>query len=629
MAVAPLIVATVRALWRGWMPLGDNGLILLRAQDVGTSNHPLLGLWSSASLAAGRYVNHPGPLFFDVLAPFVRLGGPSVGVAVGVLAVNLAAVVGAAWAAGRAGGLRALVLVTALSAGLAWAMGSELLFDAWQPHAMILPFWALLVMCWCLATGDVILAPFVVGVASLVVQTHLSFVYVVAAIVIASGAVLATVLLHVARGGGDRWAVQRTSLRRAGAWSMVVAGLAWLQPLIDQFAGTGNLGALLAAAGDEQDRLGLEIGTRVLGSVVALPPWWTRPGFSSTIRATALVDGEGGRTLAEGEVAGSGAALLALLVVFAVLGAVIVVGWRRRHRPTMALGMLAVVSVASAWASVALMPVGAIGISPHQMRWLWPISAFVLLAAAVALLEWPPLRRAAVPAGLILTGVAAVANLPTYAAPEGPTADRDAGDTAAALVRQMSTYRPEGPVLFDPTTLRFAEPYSWRVLAELTSNGIDIAVTDEGMVRQLGEDRRADGDEAPRLVLLEGAAATSPPSDAKTVALVMGLSTEEQAELDRLRPEVLALASREGLVLNEAGRAAAAAGRIPLAPTVLAPGADPSGIDFWLPALVGNGYVELSGDQRIPFQRYTELARRFDRGTVGVFALPTEPAGGS
>ena len=69
------------------------------------------------------------------------------------MVANVAAVVLAAWAARRAGGETAMVLVTALSAGLAWSMGSELLFDAWQPHAMILPFWAFLVVAWALSCG--------------------------------------------------------------------------------------------------------------------------------------------------------------------------------------------------------------------------------------------------------------------------------------------------------------------------------------------------------------------------------------------------------------------------------------------------------------------------------------------
>ena len=40
-ANAPIVVATVRALLRGWQPLGDNGILLVRAMDVGTRHNPL------------------------------------------------------------------------------------------------------------------------------------------------------------------------------------------------------------------------------------------------------------------------------------------------------------------------------------------------------------------------------------------------------------------------------------------------------------------------------------------------------------------------------------------------------------------------------------------------------------
>ncbi len=221
MAITPLVVATVRALSRRWIAIGDNGLILLRAEDVATANHPLLGTWTSASLTAGRNINNPGPLWFDVLAPFVRIGGPSVGLAVGVMVANIAAIVGAIWAAQRTGGIRALVLVTALSAGLAWAMGSELLFDAWQPHALILPFWTLLVMSWGLASGDLWMSPFVVGIASLLVQTHLTFVYVLVVVISASVAMAAAGIAQRASGGRERRPHEQPSLRTSdsGAWA--------------------------------------------------------------------------------------------------------------------------------------------------------------------------------------------------------------------------------------------------------------------------------------------------------------------------------------------------------------------------------------------------------------------------
>ena len=630
LAALPLVVATVRVLSGGWIAIGDNGLILLRAEDVATAHLPLLGTWTSASQAAGRTISNPGPLWFDVLAPFVKVAGPSVGLAVAVMVANLAAIGGAAWAAQRVGGQRAMVLTTALSAGLAWSLGSELLFDPWQPHAMLLPFWCLLVMCWTLAAGDLLMAPFLVAIASLLVQTHLSFVYVVAIIGAAAVVMTGAGLVRMARAGGAVWDAERSWLQRIGLWTAGVGVLAWCQPLWDQFFGEGNLGSLLGSSGSggDNERVGLTLGARFVASVVALPPWWTRPGFSSIIRATGVVDDPKGRTLAEGDVAGGTAALAGLLAVAAVLVVVIVAGRRWRSRPILTLGVLAAAAVAAALVSMVFMPIGVIGISPHQMRWLWPISAFVLLAALVAAAECSPVRRVAVPAGLAATGLLAVLNLPTYAAPEGPTADRADTGTAMALVDQLDGYRPDEPMLFDISVLRFAEPYSGPVLAALARNGVDVVVEDDGMVRQLGERRRASGDERQRLVLLEGAAAEQPPEGARAVALVEGLDADEGTELATLSAEVVELAGEGGLELSDAGRDAVRAGRIDLDDVVVPVGGDAGPLEASgeLAALVNDGYVTLDPDVAETFKRYAELRRRQDRQTVGLFELPVNDA---
>jgi hypothetical protein len=69
--VLPIVVAVVRALVHGWFPIGDAALLAIRAYDVGTSHNPLLGSWTSASFALGIDVNNPGPLYPDLLAPFM------------------------------------------------------------------------------------------------------------------------------------------------------------------------------------------------------------------------------------------------------------------------------------------------------------------------------------------------------------------------------------------------------------------------------------------------------------------------------------------------------------------------------------------------------------------------------
>lgn len=620
-AIAPIVIVTVRALTRGWVAAGDNGLILLRAQDVGTANHPLLGTWTSASMTAGRPINNPGPLWFDLLAPFVKVAGPSVGFAVGVMAANVGAVVLAAWAARRAGGVSGSLLVTALSAGLAWSMGSELLFDAWQPNAMILPCWAFLVAGWALSCGDLTIAPWIVGLASLIVQTHLSFVFVVG-LVGAAAIVGAAVFV---RRDHARDVEQQRSVRRAVITSLVVAVILWVQPVLDQLFGEQNLSSLLRSSNGDSERIGLRLGVRLIGSVVALPPWWTRSGYSGTIRPTPSTSGPG---VVEGDVASFPVAAAALLTAVAVLIAVVVVGWRRRSRPTTTAGAVALVAVGACLSSMLLSPIGVIGLSPHQLRWLWPVSAFVLMAPLFAISGWAPARRPMRVVSIVAVCALSIMTLPTHAAPEGPTADRAFGPSVEALLDQVDDYDPDGPVEFDLTVLRFAEPYSGPLFAALSRNGVDVVVDDENMLRQIGARRRATGTEDARLVLLEGDATERPPEGARQIAFVDGLAADDRAELEDLRPDVVAAATRTGIELNEAGRDAVQDGQIGFAPAVLAAGDDATSLEEagWISLLVNNDWIELDPPTAELFRRYAELADRASTYTVGLFEVPITEA---
>ena len=89
-ACLPIVVATVRALLHHWTPIGDDGLLAIRAQDLFSRHIPLLGTASSASFAATKPLNNPGPLYFYLLGVPVGAFGSAVGTAVGAAAVNLA-----------------------------------------------------------------------------------------------------------------------------------------------------------------------------------------------------------------------------------------------------------------------------------------------------------------------------------------------------------------------------------------------------------------------------------------------------------------------------------------------------------------------------------------------------------
>jgi hypothetical protein len=131
-ALVPVAVATTRAIQNGWIPTEDDALWAIRSRDLFILTHlPLIGSWSSVSLSVKTLVNHPGPLYFDVLAVPARLFEPGAGVAFGVALVNVLCIVGIAVFAHRRGGALVGTIAMAATAALCWTMGSELLFDPW------------------------------------------------------------------------------------------------------------------------------------------------------------------------------------------------------------------------------------------------------------------------------------------------------------------------------------------------------------------------------------------------------------------------------------------------------------------------------------------------------------------
>src|SRR4051812_47213783 len=78
----PIVFAVVRAIAHHWFPVGDSALLAVRADDVGTTHHPLLGSWTSASYAFGIDLNNPGPLYHDLAAPFMWMFGRAFGIGV-------------------------------------------------------------------------------------------------------------------------------------------------------------------------------------------------------------------------------------------------------------------------------------------------------------------------------------------------------------------------------------------------------------------------------------------------------------------------------------------------------------------------------------------------------------------
>lgn len=511
----PIMVAVARALARGWQPVGDNGILLVRARDVATSHHPLLGTWTSASLVLGEHLNNPGPLYFDAVAPAVRLLGPWVGAAVGVMLVNMAAVSLAVVAARRINGDAAMVGVGLAIVGLQWALGSELLFDMWQPNALVLPFFAFIVVAAALATGDLAMAPWVAGVGSFVVQTHMSHAVLVGALS-AVGTVLCVVAL--------RRHEEPVPWRRPVAWTGMVVLLAWSQPLIEQFAGSGkgNLSRIAGAATSGVEPIGWTTATRMLVEITAMGPWFTRGAYADAVPSTPVGEPVVG-------IVSLGAAAVIQVAILVVLAAVAVRAYRTGRPRLAAMAVTAAAALLCAHVALATSPMNQIGLSLHQMRWLWPVAAFVTASGVTIVLETVGSRRELhrwLLAGTTVLVVAlAIANLPTHRSEStGPIETAHHLNAGRELVNQLGSLEGRGTVLYDAAQLTFAEPYSGMTFAELLDRGIPFVFDDEGLIRQFGEERRADGSEALRLWQVAGSGALETPPGAERVAFAEGPS---------------------------------------------------------------------------------------------------------
>ena len=523
-AISPIVVAATRAIRWGWIPIGDNAYFTIRARDVFSTHPPLLGTWTSASISVGKDINNPGPLLFDLLAIPVRLN-EQWGVAFGSALLNVLAVVGIALVARRIGGAPMVIASMTLAAAMEWAMGSELLYEPWQPHSLILPFLCLLVLAWGILQGDLILVPFAAFVASLVMQTHVGYLYLVAAVVLwAIGGLVLLERRSVRALDADALAARRRQWKRVTVATAVVMALCWVQPVIEQLtsSGEGNLSRLATSAGHAQQTVGASLGIRVTASVFSLPPFWARPSFSELLRppnGQQVLPGVGNI----GGLSSFPVALTSLVALALILG--VALWWTRRRGDRLSGTALALslVLIAVATLTTISMPVGILGVAPHQVRWMWIIGIFTTFALGLSIARaqrGPGLRPAGVIVFAILAFGLALATLPEYAPDGSGNADRDVVASVRDLNRQMGAVEGRGTILFDPSGLPIFEPYTTALQAELQRRGVDYVVDLPGLVRQLGEEHTNRGQANVRLFLRAGEEALAEQPGAERVALV-------------------------------------------------------------------------------------------------------------
>ena len=623
-ALLPVAVATTRAIRNGWIPTEDNALWAIRSRDLFSLTHlPLIGSWSSVSLSVKTLVNHPGPLYFDLLAVPARLFEPGAGVAFGVALVNSLSIVGIAVFAYRRGGALLGTIAMAATAALCWAMGSELLFEPWGPHAVLLPFLFFLVLVWSMTCGDLLALPFAMGVGSLVVQTHLSYIILVP--LLGAWGILGLVLaLRRERGRGpDAWAVRR---RRALGYTAVggaVLAVCWIQPVIEQFTadGRGNITRLLDSARSPTDTIGFGFGTRVVATVVSLPPWWFRPSMNDT-----FISGWHAPSLAS--------AILSLGILAGVLAWC---AWnaRRRHDRVSAWALAtATVALAIGLVTAGRGPVTVFGkVTPHTFRWLWPLGAFLFFAIVASLGRQLARRSGASAYSVALVGVFTVAtvtvaalNLPFADEGRGPNSFEYAIPAARDLASHMGSLDGKGPLLIDDLFHgAFADPYGGAAAAELQLRGIPFVTGDAALERHLGPARHFNGRNAKAALLLRtGDATLEAPPGSRQVARGEGLSAAEQRELSRLKAQIAQYLAQGRLRLDRRGQAALERGALPNLAEVQASGADPRVLfsSRELDVMIRDHFLVLDDVWSRRFERYADLQHQWDQETVALFVAP-------
>lgn len=360
-ALVPLVVAA-RAAVAGWIPIGDEAIVVARSMDTLSRHPPLIGQWSSLSGGSEPAVHQLGPLQFWILGVIERLWAPSpVGALIGSALITSGAFATFLVIAWRRRGLSGLSIATTALAILAFALGPEALRAPFNPTAAAMGFIGFAATAWAVVDRDTRWLPVATFFASLSVQSHFTFVFPVAfGSVVLAVAVLADLIRSRRR--------HVPAMVTTGTWiaTAATALVCWAGPIIDQIGGTGNLGAVLSAGSTGAGPSGPRLALYRLVTQLQIPPLWTKHPFDG-----ATVFETYGRS---GPVRPGLWALITAGLVVAFIAVGLVRARRQGQRVTLALGAVTVASLLGAFTTTWLLPATPIASysTVNQLVW-WPV----------------------------------------------------------------------------------------------------------------------------------------------------------------------------------------------------------------------------------------------------------------
>lgn len=615
-ALTPLVVGCVWALSVGWIPLGDSGQLVVRSRDVLTADQPFVGAWSSSSQIFKTDINNLGSLYSLLLAPFTKVD-PYGGAAVGATAINAGAV-SAAWLAARSlldqvGAVVAMFATLVLIA----SMGVVSLLEARQQIALVLPFWALLWATAALWSGRLWAAPGVVFLASLVAQTH--FTYLQQAVALAVAGAVGAAFSRRRRG----WDGSVAPLLAAAA----VGVACWTLPMWDQVFGRGNLKAVLAQGGRGGTGTPGWAGSAHLISRAGLRYPFVLPGSMGSYRPFSFaVDRPGIGTW------------VSLAVWFAAV--ILVFAWAHltHRRSVAALAGTAMLALGVAWYVAGQIPRYGPSYPPQNYYWMWPTVLVALCTGVVA--AWrkaiPALsgaRRIVSRAVVAVLVVAALGSSWPTGALSGVSASsfhrRAAGRSFVVQVAAwLDGHRIDGPVVIDYRRDSAFSDHRYTFLAELQRRGLRFTfLGDDVSTFRFGRRRCADDKVRYRFSLVSGKVALKAPEPEARLIARVDASPDQYRALARLDGEAADMLRSGAIGVDVAAlaesraEAAAEVSRLLMDPGRSAVGLGPT---LWFEALFGHALTASAREQAF-LDRWNKLQLQVWQDRAALFVAREDP----
>jgi hypothetical protein len=485
-AVLPLLVSAIAMVAKvggDYHASSDQAWIELQVRDIG-HHAVLLGPYSRFAWF------HPGPLLYYLLwLPYRITGSSSTSLVIAALTLNALTVVAIGLVARKRGGVPLTVLALLFTGLLMAGQGAQFQRDVWNPDITVLPFVLLALLAWSTSCGETWALPAAVAVGSFLVQTHVGYGLVTAALV-GAGIVGAAITEWRRRDPG-----RTHERRRAWTWSIVVTAgviaVLWLPVVVQQLTDSpGNLSTLYHFFRDHGREHTYGDAWHVVASQLSAWPDWLHGNTPAHNIYTGALD-----------LTGSTPIPLALVVL---VGATALT-WRRA-KDAFRLDVLLLVSVVAAVLSVSRI-VGEI--FPYLVTWTWAVGMLTWLAIAWSVARWWQTREARdlrvgrIALGLAAAGLLVVSVVNAVDAAGAGNPDPQGSRTVAALTRDVRHALPAGPGVVEIRAGSTAGS-AWigaGIADALEHAGIDTRVApDLGFA--YGQDRVVGRDERVRAVVL-------------------------------------------------------------------------------------------------------------------------------